>query len=80
MSFAIWKSVPPFSETDLNHGERIWKIGDVWVVTDQGEPTTEQVDAVLNQPPAPSIAEQLVERIKADPAALAMLKSELDKI
>lgn len=80
MSFAIWRSAPPFLETDLNAGERIWKVGDVWVVTDQGEPTAEQVSAVLNPPPAPSEAEQLVARIKADPAALARLKSELAKV
>lgn len=80
MSFAVWKSKPPFSEGDLNPGERIYHCGDVWVVTDGGEPTDEQVAAALNPPPAPSQAEQLVSRILADPAALALLKAELAKV
>lgn len=80
MSFAVWKSKPPFTEANLNPGERIYPRGPVWVVTDQGEPTDEQVAAVLNPPPGPSAAEQLVERIKADPAALALLKAELAKV
>lgn len=80
MSFAVWKTRPPFAETGLNPGERVWQRDDLWIVTDQGEPTDEQVAAVLNPPPAPSEAEQLVERIKADPAAIAMLKAELAKV
>lgn len=79
MSFAVWQSKPPFSESDLNNGERIYRFGDVWVVTDQGEPTHEKVDAVLAPPPAPSDAERLVGRILSDPIALDMLKAELYK-
>lgn len=80
MSFAIWRTRPPFTEAALNDGEKIYEVGGVWAVTDQGEPSLEAVQAALNPPPVPSRAEQLVDQIKADPAALALLKAELAKV
>ena len=48
MSFAVWRSEPPFAESDLNPGERIYRVGGFWVVTDQGEPTAEEVARALD--------------------------------
>lgn len=53
MSFAIWNSKPPFDEKTLNDGEKIYCVGDKWVVTDQGEPTQQKVDAVLEAAASP---------------------------
>lgn len=80
MSFSVWKQCPPFAEASLTPGEKIYRVGAVWVVTDQGEPTQEQVDAALVAPPALSRAEELVRQIKNDASALALLKAELEKV
>lgn len=49
MSNAVWNQKPPFTESDLNPGEKIYQVGDKWVVTDQGKPNQASVDAVLAQ-------------------------------
>lgn len=49
MSYAVWSAKPPFTEADLNPGEKIYQVGDKWVVTDQGKPDQASVDAVLTQ-------------------------------
>lgn len=54
MSFAIWQSEPPFTDSSLNEGEHIYKVGNAWVVTDQSQPTQDQVNAVINAPAPPS--------------------------
>jgi hypothetical protein len=74
MSFAVWQSRPPFAEQDLNPGEKIYRIGDVWVVTDQGEPTPEQIDAVLNPPALTMTATQKLEAfLAANPDVVALV-------
>jgi hypothetical protein len=59
MSFAVWQGRPPFN-FDKNDPEQIYEGlinsatgAPVFVVTDQGQPTQAQVDAVLNPPPVP---------------------------
>ncbi len=48
MSFAVWKAKPSFAESDLNPGERIYQVGEFWIVTDQGEPTAEEIARALD--------------------------------
>jgi hypothetical protein len=56
MSFAIWPQQPPFT-FDKSDKEQIYQVGGMFVVTDQGQPTQQQIDAVLNSPPAPKQAD-----------------------
>lgn len=50
MSFTIWSEKPPFPEEHLTPGERIYQIGNKWVVTDKPNPTQADIDTVLNAP------------------------------
>lgn len=47
MSYCVWNERPPFIEEALPAGERIYQVGDKWVVTDQGKPSQDSVDDVL---------------------------------
>lgn len=50
MSFAIWQEKPPF-DFAKNDPEQIYKVGSVWVVTDDPAKANQAaVDAVLNAP------------------------------
>ena len=53
MSFSVWYEKPPFDEASLTAGEKIYQVGDKWVVTDQGQPTQSQIDALT---PSPNVA------------------------
>lgn len=59
MSFSVWTTKPPFAEEDLVAGEKIYRVGERWVVTDQGAPTAAQVDLVLGLDLASGIKAQL---------------------
>jgi len=55
MSFALWMVAPPFQESDLSPGEKIYRVGDAFVVTDDPARATQaEVDAVRNAPSAPA--------------------------
>lgn len=76
MSFAVWYEKPPFPEEHLTSGERIFQIGDKWVVTDKLNPTQADIDAVLNAPaPPPDPLEALRAALSADPTLLDKLKA-----
>lgn len=53
MSFAIWIEEPPFVEADLSPNEKIIKVGDVWVVTNQPELATPEKVAEILSPAVP---------------------------
>lgn len=54
MSFSIWQQQPPFTFTPTDK-EQIYKVGSVWVVTDDPTKATQTaVDAVLNAPAPPA--------------------------
>jgi hypothetical protein len=76
MSFAVWQARPPFPESDLTAGERIYRVNDKWVITDQGEPTQQQIDAVLNAPVQKSQLELCVEYIASKVDAPLGLKEK----
>lgn len=51
MSFAVWKSRPPFTFAPDDR-EQIYPVGDVWVVTDDPARATQaEIDAVLEAAP-----------------------------
>lgn len=54
MSFSVWLTSPPFPADTLQNGERIYVVGEYWVVTDQGQPTQDQINAVINAPVLPN--------------------------
>lgn len=85
MSYAVHSAKPPFDESTLNPGEKIYQVGNKWVVTDQGKPDQAGADAVLDRAASQTensmkrsaaldvlVREQLTERAKdADaPAAI----------
>jgi len=77
MSFAIWNQKPPFEEKDLTPGEKIYQVGDKWVVTDDPAKANQAaIDAVLNAPaPPPDLIDELRTALKADPTLLDKLKA-----
>lgn len=77
MSFSVWQSKPPFDEGDLTPGEKIYQVGDMWVVSSgKSAPTQAEVDAVLNPP---SVVRSVAERLAALGLTVADLKAELAK-
>jgi len=49
MSFCIWEELPPFTP---DPPEYIYRVGDKFVVTDQGKPSQNDIDQVLSIKPA----------------------------
>lgn len=73
MSFAIWKSKPPF-EFAKGDAEQVYVVGGVWVVTDEPHRATqEEVDAAL-APPVPLTA---LEKLQAAGLTVAELRDLL---
>lgn len=68
MSFAIWQQEPPF-KFDEKDPEHIYRVGSVWVVTDDPKRATQaEVDALINAaapPPALSETGQLAQLLEA---------------
>ena len=62
MSFSFWPCKPPFDESALNEGERIYQVEDHWIVTDDPSKANQQaIDDVVNAPVVqqPTIADVL---------------------
>lgn len=75
MSFAVWKSKPPF-QFESDDREQVYQVGDVWVVTDDPKRATQaEVDAAL-APPAPLTVAQ---KLAAVGLTVKELKAELAK-
>lgn len=75
MSFSVWKIKPPFELTE-DSAEKIYQVGNVWVVTDQGQPTQQQVDAALGLPNEP-ILNQIVALESAHPFTHRYFREQL---
>lgn len=76
----VYVRQPSFPAADQHPDAMRYQVGGFWVDALDGEPTLGEVGAVIEPPPASSSAEHLVNQIKADPAALALLKAELAKV
>jgi hypothetical protein len=75
VSFAIWNQKPPFDEASLTPGEKIYQVGDFWVVSDNPNHTQADVDAVLNPAPPPlDLINELRTALMNDPALLDRIK------
>ena len=73
MSFAIWKSKPPF-EFAAGDAEQVYVVGGVWVVTDDPtRATQEEVDAAL----APAAPPSALEKLQAASLTVAELRDLL---
>lgn len=65
MSFCVWKERPPF-RFEKNDAEQIYEIDGVFVITDQGPPTSQQVQAVVTAvPEKATTVSDLIDVLKA---------------
>lgn len=69
---------PNFPATDQHPDAVRYLVGEYYVDAIGGEPTQKEIATVLNPPAPKSEASSMVEKIAADPAALAALKAELN--
>lgn len=79
MSFSVWKQVPPFT-FKAEDVEQIYKVGSVWVVTDDPARATQaEVDALNAQVAAESAPKTVAQKLAAIGLTVADIKTELAK-
>lgn len=73
------KATEPEWPASAQHPDALrYLVGNYYVDAIGGKPTQQEIDAVLTPPAPKSEASSMVEKIAADPEALAALKAELN--
>lgn len=71
----IYASEPNFPATDQHPDAVRYQVGDLWVDAIGGEPTQEEIDAVLIEPPEVDRLQLVIDELATKPDASVQIKA-----